>query len=497
LLIAAAPDQPCPPGTFFQSSQTLLASASWDATVRIWDPAATGGGAATETFKHGADVLDVAWRPDGQRLVAATRDGQLHFWDAKEGRQTAIISARSDAAGGRTAGSSLTAKSSDAARHFSSVQYSTDGTLVVAGGRTNYVCVYAAEERLLLRKFPLTHSRDMDGVMRLLNSARLTDTGVSKDDMDGGRQSRFAGEDDDPRLARKGRGMGIASDAALPGARRGAAGGARTVLRETRCRAIAFAPTGRALAVASAEGLLLFGQDESLVFDPVDLTAEVTPAAVRRALAAGDAPRALAMALHLSEKDLVLEAAAAVGPADAPLAARAIPARLVPRLLALLAEELRTSPHLELWSALVGALLATHSSYLRSHPAAAAAPVRAVLRAAMSHRDGLARTTRDNADMVSFLAARPTSALTASLIGGGTSDGAVGGGGVLEAEEAVRAAALGSLPSVLRSKLDPTHALEAKTVLVPAETADADEDDSVGLAGGEWGALPSAWEDED
>ncbi|CAE7526334.1 PWP2 [Symbiodinium sp. KB8] len=485
----------------FAPDSSMLASSSWDTTVRIWDPAATGGGAATETLKHGADVLDVAWRPDGERLVAATRDGQLHFWDPQDGRQTGVISARQDAAGGRTQGSVITAKSADSARHFSCVSYSNDGELVIAGGRTNFVCVYAAAERLLLRKFALTHSRDMDGVTKLLNSKRLTDTGVSMDTMDGGHASLHAGEDEDDRLGRRGRGMGIAADAALPGASRAGAAGSRSVIRETRCRALAFAPTGRALAVASVEGLLLFGQDETLMFDPVDLTAEVTPEAVRRAIDGGEAPKALAMALHLSETELIVEAAAAVGPGDAMLAARAVPARLVPKLLSHLAEQLRTSRHLELWAAMLSAFLSCHSSYLRAHPAAAAGPVRAVMRAALAHREGLARMARDNADLVSFIASRPAAATTAALVGGGAA--AVASAGlettVHGAHDAVRSAALSALPASLRAEVfGSAKFAHASPVLLPSTThGPAADDDSVGLGSGEWEALPSAWEDED
>lgn len=478
--------------------------------MRIWDPAATGGGgAATETFKHGADVLDVAWRPDGKRIVAATRDGQLHFWDPHDGRQTGVIAGRRDMASGRLSSSEITARSADSARHFSCVQYSADGGMVVAGGRSNFVCVYAAEERLLLRKFPLTHSRDIDGVLRLLNSSRLTDTGVSRDTMDGGHDAMHAGEDSDARLARKGRGMGISADAALPGAQRATAASARAVLRETRCRALAFAPTGRSMAVAAVEGLMLFGQDDTVLFEPIELTAEVTPSAIRAAIAAGDAPKALAMALHLNDKSLVVAAAAAVGPADAYIASQAVPARLVPRLLALLAEPVRTSKHLELWLTLVIAVMTTHAAHLRAHPASSAAPVRAILRAVSAHRESLARLAEDNADMVRFLASGAAAATTIAEAteGGWKAAQLVGSVSQPEAEATVAAAAVARLSHQERATLQ--RVLAGRTA--PSERlATFPHFDALGFAessasnvaagpaslvGGTWEDLPSAWTD--
>lgn len=53
---------------FSPSQAGVLASASWDATVRIWD--IFGGARAVETLKHGSDCLALAFRPDGQEVLA-------------------------------------------------------------------------------------------------------------------------------------------------------------------------------------------------------------------------------------------------------------------------------------------------------------------------------------------------------------------------------------------------------------------------------------------
>ncbi|KAL2016958.1 hypothetical protein VTK56DRAFT_2792 [Thermocarpiscus australiensis] len=66
----------------------MLASASDDETIRLWD-AATG--AYRQTLKgYGGWVNAVAFSPDGKTLASASRDQTVRLWDAATGayRQT-------------------------------------------------------------------------------------------------------------------------------------------------------------------------------------------------------------------------------------------------------------------------------------------------------------------------------------------------------------------------------------------------------------------------
>lgn len=60
---------------------------------------------------------------------------------------------------------------------FTSVCYNADGSLLLAGGKSKFVCVYDVAERTLLRRFQLTINRAVDGVLDELDSRRMTDAG--------------------------------------------------------------------------------------------------------------------------------------------------------------------------------------------------------------------------------------------------------------------------------------------------------------------------------
>ena len=65
-------------------------------------------------------------------------------------------------------------------------------------------------------------------------------------------------------------------------------------------------PSGRAWAAASTEGMLIYFLDEGVVFDPYDLSEDVTPEGVAKALEEGNFSAALIMSFRLNEKNLLI-----------------------------------------------------------------------------------------------------------------------------------------------------------------------------------------------
>lgn len=124
----------------FLSAQQVLASSSWDNTVRLWDVFASKG--TVETFQHNHDVLTVAFRPDGKQLASSTLDGQIHFWDTIDGVLMYTIEGRRDIAGGRRMTDRQSAANSSSGKCFTTLCYSADGGYILGGGTSRYICMY-------------------------------------------------------------------------------------------------------------------------------------------------------------------------------------------------------------------------------------------------------------------------------------------------------------------------------------------------------------------
>lgn len=147
----------------FQTSGGTLASASWDGTVKLWD--LYKGNVPTESLQHTSDVVCVAYRPDGKEVCAGTIGGLLSFWDVENAKLKFEIDGRRDIAGGRKMNDRQTADNNASSRYFTSVCYSADGSCILAGGNSKYVCIYEISQQILLKKFQVTFNRSLDGVL--------------------------------------------------------------------------------------------------------------------------------------------------------------------------------------------------------------------------------------------------------------------------------------------------------------------------------------------
>lgn len=89
-------------------ASTMLASVSWDKTLRIWD--AIEKGSAHETIELTADGICVVFKPDGQDVAVATLDGQIATFNVKTSLQISSIEGRNDLGSGRSDTDLITAK---------------------------------------------------------------------------------------------------------------------------------------------------------------------------------------------------------------------------------------------------------------------------------------------------------------------------------------------------------------------------------------------------
>jgi len=75
----------------FNSDGSVVASAAWDHTVRLWD-ARTRRQLGRPLVHESQMVTSVAFSPDGRQLAAVARDDKIHIWDVASRKQLHMLS---------------------------------------------------------------------------------------------------------------------------------------------------------------------------------------------------------------------------------------------------------------------------------------------------------------------------------------------------------------------------------------------------------------------
>ncbi|TQV92053.1 hypothetical protein V2A60_004358 [Cordyceps javanica] len=394
----------------FAPNGDSLVSGSWDRTARIWSIFSRTQ--TSEPLQLQADVLDIAVRPDSLQLAISTLDGQLTFWNM-EAEQVAGVDGRRDASGGRKITDRRTAANVAGTKAYNSIKYSTDGSCILAGGNSKYICLYSVTTMVLLKKFTVSVNLSLSGTQEFLNSKLLTEAGTAADIDDE--------EISDREAARAAEG--------LPGSKRGGDPSARKRFPEVRVSGIAFSPAGTSFCAASTEGLLIYSLDTTVQFDPFDLNMEITPASTLAVLEnERDYLKALVMAFRLNEGALVRRVFQAVPPGDVGLAVAGLPVVYVPRLLRFVAAQTEESPHMEFCLLWIKALVDKHGAWLTANRGKVDVELRVVNRAVNRMRDDIKRLADENVYMVDYLLgqAGTKGADKKALTTGGENDEAVG-----------------------------------------------------------------------
>jgi periodic tryptophan protein 2 len=146
----------------------------------------------------------------------------------------------------------------------------------------------------------------------------------------------------------------------LPGARRGD-DGSRTSKVEVLTHQVSFCNTGREWAAVSGEGWLqIYSLEDDLVFDPIALTEEITPAEVGRKLSQAKYGLALRTALALNEVALIRQVLDETPFGSIAAVAKQVNPEYLSSLLSALATQVSSSPHIEFYLEWTLQLLQTH-----------------------------------------------------------------------------------------------------------------------------------------
>ncbi|MBN1679930.1 MAG: SH3 domain-containing protein [Anaerolineae bacterium] len=139
----------------FSPDGSLLVSASWDGTARLWNMASQAEIAILAG--HMDRVVDVAFSPDGTRVVTASWDGTVRVWDVSTGAEVTMS----------TPGAEINA-----------VAWSADGSQVAMGAADGVVWVW--EPASGSQTSPVTIDLPVSGVV-FAGSGSVAVTGVSVD----------------------------------------------------------------------------------------------------------------------------------------------------------------------------------------------------------------------------------------------------------------------------------------------------------------------------
>lgn len=377
----------------FVPSGGSLVSGSWDHTVRIWS--IFGRTQASEPLQLQADILCVAIRPDSNQIAVSTLDGQLTFWSVSEATQETEVDGRRDVSGGRKISDRRTAANVAGTKSFSCISYSTDGSCVIAGGNSKYMCLYNVRSGTLLKKYTVSVNLSLDGTQEFLNSRSLTEAGPA-----GLIDTQGEASDLEDRI-----------DRTLPGATRSDLSVRRT-RPEVRVASIAFSPTGSGFCAASTEGLLIYSLDRTVQFDPFDLDLDVTPSTTLMTLNENhDYLQALVMSFRLNEAPLIKHVYNAIPIPSISLVVADLPPVYLPRLLRVVAQATDESPRLEYNLKWLQALLTAHGAALKEQAAKFTPELRALQKCVARVQAELTRLSQDNVYVLEYLMSQSRQAI--------------------------------------------------------------------------------------
>ncbi|KAK2072182.1 hypothetical protein P8C59_006553 [Phyllachora maydis] len=347
---------------------------------------------------HFDSINALVYSPDGQRIVTcaddgkikiavSTLDGQISFWSVSEGEQVSGVDGRRDVSGGRKITDRRTAATVSGTKAFRTIHYSTDGSCLLAGGNSKYICLYSVTTMVLLKKYTVSVNLSLSGTQEFLSSSKLTEAGPA-----GLIDVQGDASDPEDRV-----------DQSLPGSKRGDPS-ARKTWPEVRVSGVSFSPTGTAFCAASTEGLLIYSLDDTLQFDPFDLHMEITPASTLAVLEQEKAYlKALVMAFRLNEAGLIKRVFQAIPFTEISVVMEQFPTAHVARLLRFVAAQAEESPHMEFCLRWVKALVDKHGPWLMKNRGKVDVELRVVARAVTRMSDDIRRLADENVYMVDYL----------------------------------------------------------------------------------------------
>lgn len=332
----------------FGTESSVLASVSWDKTIRIWDIFSRTQ--TVEPIEVTSDVLSLCVRPDSKQVAISSLDGYITIFDiskTEETRQIHLIDGKRDIIGGRYLQDRFEARNSARSKYFTTIDYSFDGNFIIAGGNNNSICVYDIETEVLLKRFRVSENMKLDGTLEQLNSKNLKEGGsLELIDQDGERS------DLEDRV-----------DSSLPGIAKGDAS-LRSIRPSIKVTSIKFNPTTSSFAAGSTEGLLVYSIDNEIVFDPFELDIDITRKLIIQTLEEKEYLKSLIMGFRLNEIGLIEIIYESIPVQNIKVISKDLPIVYLERFLRFIGEQATNSIHFQFNLLWIQSLLGNHGQFI-------------------------------------------------------------------------------------------------------------------------------------
>ena len=325
----------------FSANKDMVATGSWDKTVKFWELYAKKG--IGETYEHNSKILAVTISPDDKEVAVSTLNGELYTWDVETGSIKAIIDTARDIWGGRLDDEKVSAKNSKRTKHLNSICYNLSGNLLLCGGNSQYVLLYDTQYQILVKKFTLTHNRSLNGILYKLNSKNY------------GKKDEYYDSEDELEANNKMRQM-------LPGANITS----NELAPEIKITSVQFSNTNREWAVGTTEGIFIFSLDKSLTFSKLSLDMNIKTADAVKAFEEGSYLKGIIFSFYLNKTDILDKYYKTIPISHITLVANKIPFNVVGPFLDFLCVKLENDSSIELIMNWVFEILKVHGENLKN-----------------------------------------------------------------------------------------------------------------------------------
>lgn len=375
------------------TGRAILGSSSWDQSVRIWDIFGAKGG--VEKLTHATEVICFAFRPDGTELSSCTLDGQITIWDVLNNKQTGYIETKRDIVTTTSLGEEGTSLQQSAIKYFTSICYTADGTSIICGGGSQFLCMYSIDQRTLLRRIILSTNASINGVIDLETWYIPLEKRLKKH-MKAGKRNRGK----------------VIGEQMIPGSQ-------TEVIPHINVEQVAFSPTNQQFAVALVpEGVMLFNNNNAIeeTFQPLDIDPSITPNNIYKELDQENYGSALLMSIRLNERPVIAKVFNHIPAQSMDLVLRSLPSNYLDRFIKFLATELETTTRIEFVLRTVKALLNSHGPYIQQQRIKSSivsggvnthvnlqASLRALIRAFNEKQETLAKIASENKYALEYL----------------------------------------------------------------------------------------------